>query len=170
MRELLILRHGKSDWDSPYEHDHDRPLSRRGTRDARTIGIFIRRLDLVPDRTLCSSAARARKTLELAMAAGGWESPWEATRDLYECSTDSAFQQIRSAGSKPRRLLLIGHNPVWEALIAFCIGGGRHRVSTAGLALLRFDAGSWEELEPGEGTLVWLVKPNLLAGLDSADL
>ncbi len=168
MKELLLLRHAKSDWDTPYGNDHDRPLSRRGTRDAQSVGRLLKWLELVPERAFCSSALRAVRTLELAAAAGGWDCRTETTRDLYECSVEQAFQVLQGAGRKPTRVLLVGHNPVWEELLALCLGGGRFRLGTASLALVRFPQTDWAEVEPGSGTLVWLIKPKLLEAAAAA--
>jgi phosphohistidine phosphatase len=168
MKELLLMRHAKSDWDTPFEGDHERPLSRKGIRDAQAIGLLLRRLDLVPDRAVSSSAVRARRTLEMAASAGDWHCRQEATPDLYECSVEQAFQVLQRAGRKPSRVLLVGHNPVWEEFLACCVGGGRFRLGTASLALVRFPHSDWAEVEPGSGTLVWLVKPKLLEAVSGA--
>jgi len=48
-RELLILRHAKSDWDSKAASDFDRPLARRGKQDAPKIGAWHYREGLIPD-------------------------------------------------------------------------------------------------------------------------
>lgn len=41
MRTLLLLRHAKSDWSHPELADHDRPLNRRGKRNAERSGRFM---------------------------------------------------------------------------------------------------------------------------------
>lgn len=167
MKELLLLRHAKSDWDTPYEDDHERPLSRKGIRDAQAIGRLLKRLDLLPDRAVSSSAVRARRTLELAASAGEWRCRQEVTPDLYDCSVEQALRVLQRAGRKPSRVLLVGHNPVWETFLACCVGGGRFRLGTASLALVRFPHTDWAEVESGSGTLVWLVKPKLLEAVPS---
>ena len=64
MRRLILFRHGKSDWDAPFGSDHERPLSKRGVKAAKTMGLVLARSDLVPDHAITSSAVRARTTLE----------------------------------------------------------------------------------------------------------
>ena len=64
MKTLLILRHAKSSWNYPELSDYDRPLNRRGKRDAPRMGKHLREHGLIPDRILTSSAKRARKNRE----------------------------------------------------------------------------------------------------------
>jgi phosphohistidine phosphatase len=59
VKTLILLRHGKSDWDSDRDADHDRPLARRGRNAAATMGLLLERAGQVPDRALTSSALRA---------------------------------------------------------------------------------------------------------------
>ncbi|RME97730.1 MAG: histidine phosphatase family protein, partial [Alphaproteobacteria bacterium] len=71
MVTLSLLRHAKSAWDTPIRSDFERPLARRGIKAARRIGVHVEREGLVPELVLCSSALRARETIELAAEA--WE-------------------------------------------------------------------------------------------------
>ena len=41
MKSVILFRHGKSDWGANYDHDHERPLSKRGIRDAKKMGKFL---------------------------------------------------------------------------------------------------------------------------------
>ena len=63
MKTVLILRHAKSSWSKPGLADIDRPLNKRGKRDAPRMGAVLHEQDLVPDLILSSPARRARKTL-----------------------------------------------------------------------------------------------------------
>lgn len=65
MLRLLLLRHAKSDWHTESDHDHERPLASRGERDAIRIGRFLTAAGLRPELVLCSTAIRARRTVEL---------------------------------------------------------------------------------------------------------
>jgi phosphohistidine phosphatase len=65
-RRLVLLRHAKSAW--PDVADHERPLARRGRRDAPVAGRWLRTAGRVPDRVVCSTARRARETWQLAAA------------------------------------------------------------------------------------------------------
>src|ERR1700744_695336 len=66
-RRLVLLRHAKSDW--PDVADHERPLAKRGRRDAPVVGRWLGASGYTPDAVVCSTALRARQTWELASAA-----------------------------------------------------------------------------------------------------
>ena len=80
MRQLLVLRHGKSDWDADYRGDHERPLASRGRRAAAAVGRFLAAAGPMPDRVLSSSAVRALSTVRLAAEAGRWPPPIRVRR------------------------------------------------------------------------------------------
>ena len=50
-RRLILLRHAKSDW--PDVPDQDRPLAKRGKRDAPVIGRWLHDHGYLPDAVIC---------------------------------------------------------------------------------------------------------------------
>jgi phosphohistidine phosphatase len=160
--ELLLLRHGKSDWEAGAGSDHDRPLAKRGRGAARRMGRLLARVGLVPARAITSSALRARATAELAAAEGGFGDRLEVTSDLYEATPEGVLTLLRSQPGAASPLLLVGHEPTFSAATSLLIGGGRIHLPTAALAALRFDAGAWSEVEAGSGELASLLLPRLL--------
>ncbi len=52
MLQLTLIRHAKSSWDDPALSDFDRPLNKRGMKNAPLMGKIIRKRGLVfgPDR------------------------------------------------------------------------------------------------------------------------
>jgi phosphohistidine phosphatase len=161
---LLLLRHGKSDWGTDTASDHARPLAPRGRRAAKEVGRLLRRLELVPDGVLCSTAVRARTTVELAMEAGEWGSKVRWSDQLYDSSPEVVLAEIAGEPSTTRTLLVAGHEPVWSALVARVIGGGAIRFPTAALACVLPFSDRWAELPRIGGELAWLLPPRILAG------
>jgi phosphohistidine phosphatase len=160
--EIGLLRHGKSDWHSSAESDHDRPLAKRGVEGARLVGGFLQQIGRIPDRVYSSSAVRARTTAELAAEEGEWRCGLEVTRELYATEPERVFEFLRELETDLRRVLLVGHNPTWEEFLAALLGGGRFRLVTASLAWVEVDCDSWAECRPGVGVLAWLVTPKIL--------
>src|SRR6187431_2275879 len=83
MKTLLLMRHAKSSWKDETLDDHDRPLNKRGKREAPQMGELLRDHQLVPDYILCSSARRARKTAESVAFAAGFRGETRITSELY---------------------------------------------------------------------------------------
>ncbi|MDQ3773928.1 MAG: histidine phosphatase family protein [Pseudomonadota bacterium] len=126
-RRLLIMRHAKSDRGTPGEPDFDRPLAKRGQRDALRMGEWLRAQGLVQDLVLASPARRARETaskvckvLDIEKQAIQWEPRiYDATRaDLIEVLADCPADR--------RLVLLVGHNPGLEELLEYLSGAAVH--------------------------------------------
>lgn len=161
-RRLLLLRHGKSDWDAAYEHDHERPLAKRGVRDAKRIGRFLAQAGLVPDLVIHSTAVRAVRTVELAVEAGGWPSDVRASRDLYDSDLATLLETVHDVDADTKTLLLAGHQPLWSLAASRLTGGGAIRMPTAAVACIRFEAADWGDVTEDSGELAWLIVPKLL--------
>lgn len=162
MKRVYLLRHAKSSWDDPGLADHDRPLAPRGRRAAKLLAKHLRSERIAPDLVLCSSAQRARETLEGIAAALGPDVQVEP--DLYGASAGELLGRLQTIPDATQSVMLIGHNPAIEGLTLSLaesgeqLGDVERKYPTGALATLTFE-GSWAELEPGAATLAGFVKP-----------
>lgn len=160
-KQLILFRHGKSDWDASYGRDHDRPVAERGVKAAQAMGRQLAAANKVPDLAITSSAVRARTTLELAIAAGHWPCPIQVSDDLYEASIEQVLGVIHQTSNQNGTLMLVGHEPTWSEAVAY-FSGGSVRMPTATMVCLEFEVVTWQQVEYGRGTLLWLLPPKLL--------
>jgi len=163
MKHILLLRHAKSSWDDPALSDHDRPLAPRGLRAATAMAEYLHTGDLKVDLVLCSSARRARETLErLGDALGDAEISLED--ELYGANDDELLDRLRRVPPEVESVALIGHNPGLHDLAVALTRAGRklERYPTGALAALEFE-GTWSDLDSGRTRLVSFVKPKDLA-------
>ena len=165
MRTILLLRHGKSSWDSPSLPDRERRLAPRGVKAARCMGRFLERVGPAPDHILCSPAVRAAETLRHAAEAGGWRAPTAVVPELYGASPGDVLACVRTVDIGVETLLVVGHEPACSGTASLLIGDAALRFPTAALACIRLDAAGWDEVGPGLGELIWLVVPRILARL-----
>ena len=164
VKRIYVLRHGKSDWSSEYEADHDRPLKGRGVRAARLMGRFLAATGREPDVVVSSSAVRALTTARLAAEAGNWGCDVRVEPDLYGASRTRVLQEIRSLDTTIDSVLIVGHQPTCSDVVGSLIGSGEIRFPTAAMACIDVPTARWDAVEFGRGFLVWLVTPKLLAG------
>lgn len=151
MRELILLRHAHADGPTTGQDDLLRPLSAVGLAEAQAAGDWLREHALLPDRVLCSTAARARQTLSALGELGCTDVREDAA--IYEASPGTLIA-LADAHRDARRLLLIGHNPGLEQLAALLHSGqsGDYRgMPPAGVAVLEFPADA--TIEPGVARL-----------------
>jgi phosphohistidine phosphatase len=148
MKTLLLLRHAKSSWKDSDQEDHDRPLNKRGKRDAPRMGKLLSDQNLVPDLIVSSSAKRTRRTAELVAEAAEYRGETRLIGDLYEASADRLFDTIRNLPEAADRVLIIGHNPGLEELLE-AVTKTYRPLTTGALAWLEFSVESWREINRG---------------------
>jgi phosphohistidine phosphatase len=161
---LYLLRHAKTGWALPGIRDLDRALDTAGTADAEKLGSAMRAASHVPDLTLCSSARRARETLE-GLAPYVDTGRIQFSDALYSADASGYLAIIRKNGAQGS-LLVIGHNPMLEDLALAIAGNGdenarlalSHGFPTCALAVVRFDGGLGSAA-PGNGYLEAFLTP-----------
>jgi phosphohistidine phosphatase len=159
MRTLLLLRHAKSSSDDPELEDHERPLNKRGKRDAPRIGRLLAAEQLIPELALCSSARRTRDTAFAALRACGYDREIRVLRSLYMAGPEACLQVLSALGQSPGRVLLVAHSPGLEALIEL-VTGESVELPTAALARIDLEIDGWRKAAGAAGTLrnVWRPK------------
>ena len=157
MKTLLILRHAKSSWKNADLLDHDRPLKRRGMRDAAAIGAHLPVRTMVPELIITSTAKRARATAELVARACGYAGEILLAPQLYHAGPSGAFQVLRDVEGHYLCVMIVGHNPGLEELLEALTGESR-RLGTGSLACVALQIDGWDEMRMGvEGKLEWLL-------------
>jgi phosphohistidine phosphatase len=167
-RELLILRHAKSDWDSAAASDFERPLAKRGRRDAPKVGEWLYREGLVPACILSSPAERARQTAVKVCKGLDYKKSqiiWDA--DIYDADVTALLAVLARVPADAPIVLLIGHNPGLEDLIQHLTGGDYDEpddgklLPTAAMARLEMPD-DWSQLDTGCAVLLSVTKPKQL--------
>jgi len=153
MKKLVIIRHAKSSWERPYLDDHSRPLAERGLKDAPKMAKRLKKKGIIPDAILSSDAERAKKTaLITAEILDFPKGKIHFTPNLFHCSTNTLFDEIKKTEDKVETLFLFGHNPGLNDLISK-FGGEIDNLPTCGQFGLTFDVNSWQEISPQKSKL-----------------
>lgn len=146
-RALVLLRHAKSDW-SGDQPDIDRPLAKRGRRQAPAAGQWLAHgVDRI-DLAVVSPAKRARSTWKLVAAELADAPPVRVDERVYAASATELLDVMRELPEQLDRVVLVGHNPGLEDLAAL-LTGTELRMTTSALAVLAVP-GPWSAL--GETT------------------
>ena len=168
-RELLILRHAKSAWDTDAPSDFERPLSKRGRRDAPRVGRFLHEQGLLPDYVVSSPAERAKQTVIGVCGPLGFE-PQQINWDsrIYHGYAGSLLNVLNNCPNDSKRVLIAGHNPGLEVLLQnLCnheipMPADYKLMPTAAVAHLEISSG-WENLEGGLARLISLTRARSLS-------
>jgi phosphohistidine phosphatase len=157
-RTLLVLRHAKTEETRPGSRDSERRLTPDGENDAQQVGDYLRELEITIDTVLCSTAARARQTLELLKLDRLDPDRVEIADLFYNAGGDTLLNAIRELPDDCHVALLIGHAPGAPALVHELTDPGtsnpeavaaiKSRFPAAGLAQLEFE-GDWSQFDSG---------------------
>lgn len=150
MKTLLLLRHAKSSWKEIGVPDHDRRLNRRGQRDAPRVGEHLREIGLVPDLIVSSTARRARKTAEKVADTCGYKGEIQLEATLYDAAPDTCLDILRRLPPGNDCVMLVGHNPCLDELVARLTGVQEH-LGTATVARVGLNLADWGEVRGGSG-------------------
>lgn len=166
-RELILLRHGKSDWSQDVD-DRQRPLKKRGRRDAERVGRWLHAQGFEPQRILTSPAVRARDTARIVAEALGDRDLVEEVPSLYAADPEALRGVLTALPEGLQRVVLVGHNPGLEWLAEWLLGAplpataeGK-RLTTAALVWLTLPD-AWSELGKGSARLRHFLRPAELA-------
>ena len=162
MKILLLLRHAKSSWKDESLPDFERPLSKRGLRDATRIGQLLNEENLLHDLILSSSSRRTRHTVELATEAGGYIGEVHWLDELYAAPPENYLDALWGLPDTYGCVMVVGHNPGLEELLDL-LTGEEEGMSTACLAQINLPIQSWREMSmETQGKLINIWRPKEL--------
>ena len=162
MKTLLIMRHAKSSWKHPELADRDRPLNKRGEKDAPRMGKVLKHADILPQLIYTSTALRASKTAETVAEKIGYKNEIIYKDSLYMAEPATIVEVLRETQDEIKRVMVVGHNPGMEGL-AQMLSRKVESLCTAAIACIKLPIDHWKDLTlEVEGKLVksWEPKEN----------
>ena len=161
MKRLVIMRHAKSSWKETSLTDHQRPLNKRGRRDAPAVGHALQVRGWAPALVLSSDSTRTRQTLKRMLPELAAPPAVRWLPDFYHGGANDLLEAMAALPEESGTVLALGHNPGWENAVRAMTGETR-RLTTANAALLQAE-GSWADLaHPMAWQLVAVVRPKEL--------
>jgi phosphohistidine phosphatase len=158
------MRHGKSIPSSDGLDDFERPLKRRGQRDALKVGTSLAQSGRASSLLLTSPATRALQTAERVASSAGVSQPPVPCDSLYPGDQEAVVTSLRGVGDGHTRVMVVGHNPCLENLVEE-LTGRAETLTTASVAVVDLDIDCWADLGRGEGgALVEVLRPREHSG------
>ena len=158
MKPLYLIRHAKSSWDDPELSDFDRPLNKRGQKDAPRMGKRLKEKRVTPDRMITSPAVRALATCkEIARVLGFAEEKIITDRRLYHADEDQILKVIKELKDSPRDseeiVMLFGHNPGLTEFANSLLNETIDNIPTTGVVAATLNIDHWKDALFGCGTM-----------------
>ena len=144
MKTLTIVRHAKSSWSDSSLSDRERPLNKRGTRDAPVMGARIAAADIRPSLIVSSPATRAWTTARTVAKQIGYPLEFLQREDeLYLASLDELIDVVAAQDPGFSSLMLFGHNPGLTDFANYLVPGLTNNLPTAGVVSVGFESDDW---------------------------
>ncbi len=161
MKTIILVRHAKSSWKDLSLDDLDRPLNKRGKRDAPFMGEKLKEMEIMPDLILSSPAKRAKKTaIAIAKAIGYPKKKIKYDNNMYHSSAWYLLEMLRNQDNKNETIMLFGHNPDFNIFSDMLLKQNPvYNIVTTGVYCIRFDVNKWEKVQEGKGEAVFFDYP-----------
>ena len=161
MKEIILMRHAKSDWSLGETSDFERELNQRGRNAAFKMGAKIAELKIMPDMILASAATRVKQTTELFVEGSSFEGKIKFVKEIYTATHFELFKKLQYTDNKVYRIMIIGHNPTLEDLATKLIANSQQKIemSTSTVVLIQSEALNWADLALNSCKLIHYITP-----------
>ena len=160
MKILYLARHAKSSWDDYSIRDFDRPLNKRGLRDAPFMGKLIAGMGETPEIIVTSPANRAVTTSRFfAEAFGLPPATVIELKPLYSAPPETILGVISELDDEIDRAMIVGHNPAMTQVADKLAPGSITHMPTCSVAAIEIPVESWIMVGPGKGKLRFFETP-----------
>lgn len=154
MKQLIIVRHAKSDWGNPNLRDFDRPLNKRGKTNAPEMAHRLVKKQIKPQLIVSSPALRAITTAKFF--ADTWQMPLAEILEepkIYEANVDTLLKVINNFDNTYGQIAMFGHNPGLTDLVNY-LDGHIYEMPTCSIAILEFPFEDWAMISEGTAKVV----------------
>ncbi|MGD9172859.1 MAG: histidine phosphatase family protein [Desulfobacterales bacterium] len=160
MKTLYLVRHAKSSWKYPKLDDFERPLNKRGRKNAPFMGRLLQELNVAPDLVISSPANRAAMTARIIAAALDY--PLEDIRyneAIYEFGEMALIDVVKKIDDAVNQAMVVGHNPATNGLANYIGDQPVGNIPTCGVFCVELDVSSWENIKAHCGTVKFFEYP-----------
>ena len=165
MKRLTLIRHAKSSWKYPGLADFERPLNKRGERDAPRMGRWLASRNSRPEALVSSPAERAAATARVIASELGLD-PREICFDerIYLAGVWALFDVVHDFDDQIGEVFLFGHNPGMTDFCNDLTAAGIENLPTCGVTRISLAVECWAEIGVDSGQLIEFCYPKKLKG------
>lgn len=159
-KQLLIVRHAKSDWGNAEITDFNRPLNSRGKENVPEMGKRLKDRGIEPEIIISSSALRAISTAKLmAPEIGIPKDKIYKTRKIYEASCNQLLEMVNGFDNEFDFIALFGHNNGITDLTVYLTDADIFNIPTCGMVLVKFPFDDWKMVSKFSGEVEFFDYP-----------
>ncbi len=164
MKELYLVRHAKAEAPEGYDSDFERPLSKRGKKDARQIAENLKASGFSPAVLVSSPAVRALETARIfARVLGYPEDRISIHESIYDFSggenDNPMLTVLHSLDDQYDSAMLFGHNPTIAEFACFLQRTFAGPMPTCAVVGFHLRNRTWNKVSKGRGMVVYFDYP-----------
>ncbi|WP_418637418.1 SixA phosphatase family protein [Winogradskyella sp.] len=149
MKEIILIRHGKSSWEHDVT-DRERPLKTRGINDIKLVANHFFNNNSVPEIIFSSPARRALSTCEIFMnTLNIAKEEVVVVEELYDFDGRNVIDFIKNLSNEYNEVMIFGHNHAFTSISNIFGDTFIDNLPTSGLVKLKFDINDWNDLKKG---------------------
>jgi phosphohistidine phosphatase len=160
MKTIYLVRHAKSSWKYPNLDDFERPLNKRGRKNAPFMGKILKKLEVTPNLVISSPANRAAMTARIISSTINY--PLENivySEAIYEFSEDALIRVINKIDDNVNSSMIVGHNPAINGLANYIGDQPISNIPTCGICCVDLDISSWSNIGKNCGKIRFFEYP-----------
>ena len=162
MKTIYLIRHAKSDWQNTNLSDYNRPLNKRGQKDAPFMGNKLNELNPCIDLIIASPAKRALETvISISKAIDYSCDNIDFNKSIYESTYIDLNIIINDLDNNINTVLLLGHNPGLTNFSNYLTNNYIDNISTCGIVKIELEIESWNEIIEGIGSKIFYIYPKM---------
>lgn len=160
MKTLYLVRHAKSSWDNPDLRDYDRPLNKRGQRDAPMMAHRLALMKIYVDLMLSSPANRAYTTASIMASVLNYrQRDIKTDETIYHASRHELIEVLKKTNTQINALMFFGHNPGFTDLANKLADADIDNIPTCGIVGIRLEIADWTEIHKNSGEIMFFEYP-----------
>ncbi len=162
MKKLIIIRHAKSSWDNPTLKDYERPLNKRGLRDAPFMAEVLKSHGISPDLMITSPAVRALSTAQIFAQKFDYDAnEIIQEKSLYLGDIEEIIHSTFLIGEHMNEVLIFGHNPGITYFANVVCEANIENVPTSGALIIESNSPTWEDTDISKLELKHFLYPKM---------
>ena len=162
-KQLFLIRHAKSDWNSTDLRDFDRPLNKRGYSNAPEMANRMVEQQIIPDLIVSSPALRAITTATYFAENWGIDQfKIQQENSIYEANVKSLLALVNQLDNQFDHVAMFGHNPGLTDFANYLSDANIYNMPTCSIVIIEFPFESWNEVSAETGKVVLFDYPKSL--------
>jgi phosphohistidine phosphatase len=155
-KQLLIMRHAKSDWNDASLSDFNRTLNSRGLINAPVMGKRLKSKKFIPEIIIASPANRAITTCEIVIEQLGLaKESIQTDKNIYNADYKSLLKIVNQLDNSKKSAALFGHNNGITDLTVYLTDADIFNIPTSGMVLIEFPFDDWAMISKNTGLVLF---------------